>query len=72
MILSIFDYCVIIYLVMYEISVIVIFHHLCRPNSYRLMISCLVSLVWPIVAGLLIITWVEEFLCTIKELITKE
>ena len=72
MILSIFDYCVIIYLVMYVISVIVIFHHLCRPNSYRLMISCLVSLVWPIVAGLLIITWVEEFLCTIKELITKE
>ena len=72
MILSIFDYCIIIYLVMYVISVIVIFHHLCRPNSYRLMISCLVSLVWPIVAGLLIITWVEEFLCTIKELITKE
>lgn len=72
MILSIFDYCVIIYLVMYVISVIVIFHHLCRPNNYRLIISCLVSLVWPIVAGLLIITWVEEFLCTIKELITKE
>ena len=72
MILSIFDYCVIIYLVMYVISVIVIFHHLCRPNSYRLIISCIVSLVWPIVAGLLIITWVEDFLCTIKELITKE
>ena len=72
MILSIFDYCVIIYLVMYVISAIVIFHHLCRPNSYRLIISCIVSLVWPIVAGLLIITWVEDFLCTIKELITKE
>jgi hypothetical protein len=72
MILSVFDYCIIIYLVMYVISVIVIFHHLCRPNNYRLIISCLVSLVWPIVAGLLIITWVEEFLCTIKELITKE
>ncbi|GEM_PF-5043868 len=72
MILSVFDYCVIIYLVMYVISVIVIFNHLCRPNSYRLIISCLVSLVWPIVAGLLIITWVEEFLCTIKDLIVKE
>ena len=72
MILSIFDYCVIIYLVMYVISAIVIFHHLCRPNSYRLIISCLVSLVWPIVAGLLIIIWVETLLYTIKELITKE
>ena len=72
MILSIFDYCIIIYMVMYVISVIVIFHHLCRPNSYRLILSCLVSLVWPIVAGLLLITWVEELLCTIKELITKE
>jgi hypothetical protein len=72
MILSIFDYCVIIYLVMYVIFAIVIFHHLCRPNSYRLIISCLVSLVWPIVAGLLIITWVEDFLCTIKDLIVKE
>ena len=72
MILSIFDYCIIIYLVMYVIFAIVIFHHLCRPNSYRLIISCLVSLVWPIVAGLLVIVWVETLLYTIKELITKE
>ena len=72
MILSIFDYCIIIYLVMYVIFAIVIFQHLCRPNSYRLIISCLVSLVWPIVAGLLIIVWVETIYCIIKELITKE
>lgn len=72
MILSIFDYCIIIYLVMYVIFAIVIFHHLCRPNSYRLIISCLVSLVWPIVAGLLVIVWVETIYCIIKELITKE
>lgn len=72
MILSFIDYCIIIYLVMYVIFAIAIFRHLCRPNSYRLIISGLMAIVWPLILGLLVIAWVETILITIKELIAKE
>lgn len=72
MILSFIDYCIIIYLVMYVIFAIAIFQRLCKPNSYRLIISCLISIVWPLILGLLVIIWVETLLITIKELIVKE
>lgn len=72
MILSFIDYVIIIYLVMYVIFAIAIFRHLCRPNVYRLIISCIMAIVWPLILGLLVVIWVETLLCAIKELIVKE
>lgn len=72
MILSFFDYCIIIYMVMYVITAWLLFYNLSRPNIYRLLTACSLAIIWPVVIGLLIITWVEALLYTIKELITKE
>ena len=72
MILSFFDYCIIIYMVMYVITAWMLFYHLSRPNIYRLLIACLVAIIWPVVICLIIIIWIDSLLCTIKELITKE
>jgi hypothetical protein len=44
MILSFFDYCIIIYLVMYVIFAIAIFSNLCRPNGYRLIVACITAI----------------------------
>ena len=71
MILSIFDYCVIIYLVGLVLAFILIHDRLCKPECYRIPSSLFIAAMWPIALLLALVIYVEGVIYMVANWILK-